>query len=225
MQHIRAVAVDDAFGLARCARGVAHAAGVVLIDLDPGEIAVRLSEPILISDRLLEVGLRHMSAVREDHVAFDRGQLRGKLLDERHEGEVEEQEPVLCVIDDEGDLILEETWVYGVINRAGAHDPVPAFDVTGGVPGERGDAVPRPDAVGDEALRGLYRALAQLRVVRFDQRPLDGARHDAASWMLLSRVIDDLIRKKRPFLHQSKHRFLHPRLARRSRALIVCERY
>ena len=89
--------------------------------------------------------------------------------------------------------------------------------MAGGVPGERRHAVARPDALGHEALRGLQRALAQLGIIRLDDRALDGARHDPASRMLLSRVVDDLIGKKRPFLHQPEHR-LPPSPSRASAA-------
>ena len=62
------------------------------------------------------------------------------------------------VIHDPGDLLRIEPRVDGVIDRAGAGDPVPGFEVTGGVPGERRDPVAGCDAVALETLRDLQRA-------------------------------------------------------------------
>ena len=68
----------------------------------------------------------------------------GDLLDDRHEGQVDEQRLVLGVVHDPGDLVGEQPRVERVVDAAHAHDAVPGLDMARRVPGERRDAVARP---------------------------------------------------------------------------------
>jgi hypothetical protein len=70
----------------------------------------------------------------------------GELLDERHEGDVEEEQPVLGVIDDIADLLDEEPRVDRVADGADTGDAVVELVVPVGVPGEGRDAVAELDA-------------------------------------------------------------------------------
>ena len=129
----------------------------------PGEIAVDLGDPVLVGDRVLQRGLRHMRGVGEHDVALDGGQLVGDLFQQRHEGEVGDQHAVLGVIDDPDDLLGEQPRIDGVIDRADAEDAVPGLQVPPGVPGQRRHPVAELDAVLVEPLRHLQRAGADLR--------------------------------------------------------------
>jgi hypothetical protein len=135
------VRVEHPLGLARGAGGVAEAGGRVLVEGGPHEILVGLGKPVLVSDGVAEGRLRQVGAVRQDHVALDGGKPRGEALDKRHEGEVEEKEPVDGVVDDVDDLLVEQARVDGVVDGPEAGDAVPAFEMPPGVPGERRDPV------------------------------------------------------------------------------------
>jgi hypothetical protein len=93
--------------------------------------------------------------VGEHDVALDGRQLVGELFQERHEGEVGHHHAVFGVVDDPGDLLLNQARVDRVVDGADADDAVPGFEMPPRVPGERRDPVARPDAVAREALRHL----------------------------------------------------------------------
>ena len=197
--------VDDALRVAGRPGRVAHAAGIVLVDRDPGEIVVDLGKPALVVDRVLQAAGLHVRAVGEHDEAFDLRQLVLDLLEDRHEGEVGEDHAVAAMVGDPGDLLGEEARVQRVVDRAGAGDAVPGFEVPPAVPGERADAVADADAVLDEALSHLERALADRGVARLVDRPLDRARDHLAIRMVGRGMIDDAVHQKRPVLHQAAH--------------------
>ena len=74
-----------------------------------------------------------------------------------------------------------------------------------GVPGQRRDAIAEPKAIALEPLRDLHARGADLGVGGPHDRPFDRARHDLAVAVLPRGMVDDLVAKQRPFLHQSKH--------------------
>ena len=85
-----------------------------------------------------------------------------QLLQQGHEGEVEEEQAVFGVVDDVDDLVGEQPRIDGVIDRADPGDAVPGFQMPPGVPGERRHAVAEPDALALQALRHLQGARAHM---------------------------------------------------------------
>ena len=205
VQHVGAVAVDDALGVARCARGVAHAGRGILVERLPAIAAAGLLKPFLVGD---DVGQRRLGHVRpvgqHDHLP-QRLHRRRDLLDQRHEGQVDEDRPVLGMVHDPGDLVGKEPRVQRVVDAAHAHDAVPGLDMARRVPGQRGDAVAGGKPVALQPLGNLQRALARLPVGGAHDRALDRARDDLAVRMLSGRVVENLVAEQRPFLHQSEH--------------------
>ena len=98
-----------------------------------------------------------MGGVGENDVALDRRQPVGDRLQKRHEGEIDQRHPVFGVVHDPGDTLWEEARVDGVIDRAGAGDAVPAFEMPIAVPGERRDPVAELDSVAVEPLGDFQR--------------------------------------------------------------------
>ena len=211
MQHVRAVRIEHALGAARGARGVAEPGRRVLVELRPGEIVIRLREPVLIGHGPFQRGLRHMRRIGEDHIARDARQLRLDLLDQRHEGEVEEQHPVPGIVDDPGDLLGEEPGIDGVRDRADAADAVPELEMAVAVPGQRRHPVAVHDALAGEPFRHGKRAPAHLRIGRAPERPvLDRPADDLARAVLDRGMVDDPVQQKGPVLHQAEHARLSP---------------
>ena len=158
VQHVGAMRIQHAFRIARGAGGVAHRGCGILVKVLPLELAVGFRDPVLIGDRVLQRGLRHMRLVGEHDVALDARQLVGDLFQDRHEGDVGHHHAVLRMIDDPGDLVGEQPRIDGVADRADSHDAVPGFEMAPGVPGDGGDAVAELDAVAIEPLRYFQRA-------------------------------------------------------------------
>ena len=145
MEDVGAVRIEDALRVARGARSVAEAGGGPLVELAPAEVGVRLGEPFLIRHGVLELGRRHMGGVGQNDVTLDARQVAGDRLQQRHEGQIGHDDPVLRVIDDPGDLLGKEPRIDGVVDRAEAGDAVPRLEVPVAVPGEGGHPVAELD--------------------------------------------------------------------------------
>jgi hypothetical protein len=146
-----------------------------------------------------------VGGIGQHDVALDGRQPLLQPLHQRHEGEVEEEQPVLGVVDDVDDLLVEEPRVDRVIDRADAGDAVPGLEMPPGVPGERRDAVAEPEAVPGQALRHLQGARADLAIAGAMDRALDRARHDWPRRMLRRGVVDDAVDEQGPVLHEALH--------------------
>src|SRR5215467_6608664 len=205
MQHIRAMGVNDALRVPRCARRIAHAGGRVLVERLPGEVIVNFADPFFIRNSILERCLRHMGSVGEHDITLDRRQPRRKLLHERHECEVDQHHAILCVIDDPGDLVREKAGIDGVIECPNAEYAVPGLQMAPRVPGQGRNPVTEFYAVLAEPLGYSEGASADCLIGRRMDRPLDRACNDTPVWVVIRRVVDDTMAEQWPVLHQSKH--------------------
>src|SRR5258706_4152146 len=105
------------------------------------------------------------------------------------------------MVDDPGDLIGEQPRIDGMADRADAHDAVPGFKMTPGVPGDGGDAVAKLDAVAIQPLRHLQRAIANFGVICAMDRDFDRSGYDLLRSMDGSRMLDHPVTKPKPVLH------------------------
>ncbi len=203
MDHVGAMRIDDALGLAGGAGGVAHACGVVFVDLAPCEIVVG-RQPFLVGLRV-ERRVGHVRRVGQDDDVLHGLEMVAQLLHQRHEGQVDEEQARFRVVHDPGDLLGEEARIDGVVDAARAHQPVPDLEMPPGVPGERRAAVAIGEAHGVELLGNAQRPRADFLVVGAVDRPLDRARHHLPPAMIDRRMVQELVAKQRPVLHQSQH--------------------
>ena len=210
MQHVGPVRIQNALGIARGARGVAHRGCGVFVEALPFEITVAVRDPVLVGDRVLQRGLRHVRAIGQHDIALDARKLACDLFQHRHEGQVRDYGAVLRMVDDPADLVGEQARVDGVADRADPHDAVPAFQMPPGVPGDGGDAVAELDAVPVQRLRDFQRAIPDLFVVGAMNGPFDRPGDDLLPTVNRSRVFDDPVTKQGPVLHQTKHTDVPP---------------
>ncbi len=199
--------IEHALGIAGGAGGVAEPGGGALVEIGPNKVVVDLADPILVGDGVLELGRRHVGRVGEDDIALDRRQAIDDRLKQRHEGEIDEGDLVFCVIHDPGDLLGEQPRIDGVIDRPGAGDAVPAFEMAIAVPGEGRDAIAELHSLALQPFGDLERALPNSAVVGGMHRPFDRARGDLLLWELDGGEIDDLVHEQGPILHPSQHAF------------------
>jgi hypothetical protein len=162
-------------------------------------------QPVLIGYDIGQAGLRHMRGIRQHDHLFERRHQRRDLLDDRHEGDVDEEEAVSRVIHDPGDLLREKPRVQRVIDRAAAHDAIPGFQMPPGVPGKRPDTVADLDPVLFQALCQLQRAATDRCIIRAVDRAFYRPRNDFALAMKQASMVDNLVAKQRPILHQTEH--------------------
>ena len=84
--------------------------------------------------------------------------MRGDGLDQRQEGQVEEQHLVFGVVGDVGDLFRMQAGIDRVQDRAGAGHRVIQFHVAVAVPRQRGNALAHLDAESLQSMGGAPRA-------------------------------------------------------------------
>ena len=112
------MAVQSAFGVAGGARRITEGCRVVFIEGRPLVVAVVFADEVLVCDGIAERRFRHVLRVGEHHVPFDARELVRHGLGERDEGQVEEEDPVLCVIHDVDELTGVQPGIERVAYRA-----------------------------------------------------------------------------------------------------------
>ncbi len=161
VQQGRAVAVENAFRPAGGPRGVAQRRGAPLVELGPLETVFALGiDQLVIDAEHRQAGFRRFE---QDKATIGRQQ-RPQPLDERDEAGFDEQQPVLRVVDDVDDLLVEQPRVDRVADSPDAGDAVIQLEMAVGVPGERADPVGRPDAEPQQGPRQPPRAALGLGV-------------------------------------------------------------
>ena len=135
---------------------------------------------------------RHVRAVGHRDEGLDRLHARGDRLDQRQEGQVEEQDLVFGMVGDPDHLVGMQARVQRVQHGARARHRVVQLHVAVAVPGQRGDAVAEADAAalparwpcGASAPRVRGRSCGACRPRRGAKRPparRGGARHGSAA--------------------------------------------
>ncbi len=201
----RAMRVDDAFRHAGRARGVADGRGPEFVELRPVVFRVLGGEQGLIVEHGPGRIGRDRGAVAEIDPAFDRRQLGGDTLGDRQGRVVKADPAVLGMIDDEGDLLLEQAGIDRMQHRTGTRHAVEQLEVMVRVPGQ-----------GSQAIAALHAQRRQRLGQPLDPRPgiavgvamqaaVDGARHDLRRAMRGGGMFDDARYQQRRFHDQAAH--------------------
>ena len=86
------MAVQNSFGVARRARGVAERAGRILVEHRPGVVRRTLLDQVFIAQQVVNAGVfRHVGVIGHGDERLDRLAAAGDGLDQRQEGQVENQ--------------------------------------------------------------------------------------------------------------------------------------
>ena len=143
VQVHRTMAVGDTLRIARGAGGVAHRSRTALIDARPFERRSRGGDQVLVRDRLAEAG--RLPRADHDHLLHARAAPDDRR-EERGERVVDDDDAILCVVDDLRELRRWEAKVERVQHRAHAGDREVGLDVLLVVPAERADSISGRDA-------------------------------------------------------------------------------
>src|SRR5262245_23792874 len=115
MQEDRSMRIEDAFGTAGCARGVAHCRGIALIDprLDVARRIGGCQDFFIVHvstrERAQPLAAGARTWIRaSDHQYVLNPYLRSEHLEERYQTFVEDQDPIARVVDDVGELLVME---------------------------------------------------------------------------------------------------------------------
>jgi hypothetical protein len=159
-----AVGVQDALWVARRPARVAEGRRGALVDLGPVEVTLAgLLEELLVAQG---AGQAAVVPVPHHDEAAHAGEAGRELREGGRERVVDEDDPVLGVVDDVLDLLREQPDVDRVQHRAEARDGEVELEVALGVPAEGRDPVPRSDAQALEDPAQPLDALADLGVGR-----------------------------------------------------------
>ena len=159
--------VQYALRIAGRAAGIAKAARRPLVAFDPAIVAVLRSQPVV------EFGF-------EADIMFDGRQIGLQPLDQRRERCIVDEDAVLGVRDDVGELVVEQSRVDRMENSAGTDDAEPGSEMAVVVHRQGGDAVAGTDADPLQRLSHPARIMGQARPVRADGRPVGAGGDDFA---------------------------------------------
>ena len=206
MDHRGAVRIEHALGIARGARRVAERRGRLLVELGPLERAGLVGDQLLVAEQFRDLGRgRHVGAVGHDHDVLHGLELVVDGFDDRHEVQVDEDDLVLGMVGDVGNMLGRQARVQRVQHRADAGDAEIELEMAIGVPGDGADPVAELDAQTLQGFRQLLGPLVRVLVPVAVDRPLDGARHDLDVGIGGGRIVDDLRDQQRTVLHQTLH--------------------
>src|SRR5262249_58592925 len=139
VQHQGAMRIRDSLGITRRAGGKAHGRGVGLVSLRVVKIASSLLEKIFV---ILGSCRQDARLVLHHEHALDFG-FAGELLPQGKQYVVDDEEAILGVIHDEGQLVRMEPQVEGVYDSSRSGNSKICLDVRVVVPAERSDAIAR----------------------------------------------------------------------------------
>ena len=148
--------VHHPFRVAGGAARVAEPEGGVLVELGPLDRVAVSADEVLVVDGVRQRRLPPLRPrLSADHEAFDAGDRGGERLQDREEVLVDEDDPVLGVVDDVLEIAGPEPDVHGVQHGADRRDRVIELEVPPAVPHERRDPVAEGDPEVEEAVREL----------------------------------------------------------------------
>ena len=148
MQDSRPVRIQRPFRIARRARRVAQRCRRTFVEFGPGVVGGYRIQQVFVAQQIGDAACgRHVRAIRHQHERLHRRAARRDRLDQRQEGQVEEQQPVLRVVDDVRDLVRMQARIDRVQHGAGTGDGVIQLQVPVAVPGQRADTLPHRDAL------------------------------------------------------------------------------
>ena len=199
--------VEHTFGLVSSAGGVAERAGRVFIEAGPGVVAGFGRQQVFVAAQPGQVRLgRQVLAASQEHPFFHGGAHGGQALDQRQKGEVEEQQPVLGVVDDEHQLLGKQPRVDGVAHRPDAGHAVVQLKMPVGVPGQGTHPVAVFDAELQQRLGQLLAAAVGRSVGVAVDAALGQARHNFGIAVPFGGVLNKRSHAERLGHHQSLHR-------------------
>src|SRR3954469_20537294 len=176
MQHQSPMRIENSFGLACCARGVAHSRSLIFIESRVLHRLAVLPDPRLVV--LAAFGQRATSVAYYKHAL--KLCLCAYLLVNGQQDIVNNQEPVLRMIRDVRELVRMQAEIQCMQNSSGARDPKIRFKVGIVIPHQRGHALAslQPEPLQSTRKRSGTRcniavSLAMNRVVREPRNDLD----------------------------------------------------
>jgi len=120
----------------------------------------------------------------EDHDVAEARHVWRHLLEERDEVGIDQHDPVVGVVHDEGELLGAQPYVERVQHPPRARDSEVRLEMSEAVPGERGDALTRPDAERVERTHELLGPRGELAHGGAVNRSVREAAHDLGGVMV-----------------------------------------
>ncbi len=157
------MAIHNPLRLPRRARGVAHGGRVALVQNRPVVDSRASANEFLVRRDGCELSVGGGAIGHHDEL-LDAFQVLGDALQRRHDRSVDEDDPVVGVVDHELQVLGEEPRVEGVQHRARAGHREIELEVTVVVPGQGADPVPGADSQLPERMRQLGHPAAEVRV-------------------------------------------------------------
>ncbi|PAV69244.1 hypothetical protein WR25_05509 [Diploscapter pachys] len=199
MQHGRAMLIQHALGVTRRPAGVAEHARVALRSGRPGIVVVFRGDQR--GETIRTVAIHH-------HIMLDRRPLPAQPVDDRLERAIIEQHPVLGMVGDIDQLVVEQPWVDRMDHAAHADRAVPCDQVVRVVHRQRRDPVARAHAQPFQRPRQPPRIARDALPVGSRLAAVRPMRHDLARGMFARRMIEQCRYPEFEILHAAQHPWL-----------------
>ncbi|MNV39337.1 hypothetical protein D3C71_1309130 [compost metagenome] len=184
--------VQNPFRVARRAGGVAERAGGILVEYRPGVAGGSLLKQIFIAQQVVDAGVfGHTRLIGHGDERLDPIAAPGDGLDQRQEGQVEEDVLVFRVIGDVGDLVFMQARVDGMDNGTHAGNAVVQLQVPIAIPCQCADPFGRPGAQVCQCAGHLTRAVMAVAEGVAMDITLDPPRHDLRIAMMAIGMHDE----------------------------------
>ena len=156
VQEVGAMRIEHTLGIACGAGGVAEATGRQLAEAPPNRIGRQTGDQGFVHNHILARAFRTVGFVRQDDDLLDGRRLVQIGKQHGRKGQVGEDDLVASMVGDPQDLIRMQAGIERMADRPHAHNAIPNLDMIGCVPGQRADAIAKPDAQGLQGVGHLF---------------------------------------------------------------------
>ena len=204
VQHVRAMRIQHALGVAGRARRIAKPACSIFREAAPCRIGRSAINPQIKRHRPQRI-FWHRSGVGKDHKLLNRRQLILHRLNNWQESCIKHQNLVFGVIGNPRDLFRVQARIDRVQHSAHAHCAIPGRHVPRRVPAQRCHPVAQHNTIILQRGGHLLCQIIQLAIRRAHNVAFHPARHNLALRVNQLCVLKNFINRKRPVLHNALH--------------------
>ncbi len=147
-----------------------------------------------------------MCRIGENDVFSNGGEAILQGFDDRNEGEVDEHDVVLSMVDNIRNLLRKKPGIQRVTDCSITHDPEPGFHMSVGVPGHRGNPVTQFDTFILQRFCDFQGTPSDVHQGRAADRTFNGSCNLLTFAVILRRVVNNGVCQQGVILHQAKHR-------------------
>ncbi|MCY1358985.1 hypothetical protein D9M69_455350 [compost metagenome] len=168
--------IQHSLGITCGPGGVAQGGSPSFVEGRPGELRAFIGDQLFETQQVTHLDGRHAAPPGHRDKGLHPRQVRGQLLHQCAEGQVEEQDTVFGMPDDELDLLGKQSGIDGVQHGTHAGHRKVELHMSIAVPGQRPDAITRLDAEPGQGVGHLLGSVPHIGIGAMVYRSFDRPR-------------------------------------------------